>query len=105
MGGTYSVIVDISMDTKNNAPTTYYGNSIGLTRKDEPEIRKSDEGEEKQPLQNYKIYKHELPDNSGWSSSTYELKAVNHNGNRQFGLDTVGFKDHKTVEVVYWLND
>ncbi|AFZ80339.1 hypothetical protein BEWA_031920 [Theileria equi strain WA] len=105
MGGTYSVVADISRDTKNNAPPIYYGNGIGITRTDEPEIRKSDEGEEKQPLQNYKIYKHELPDNSGWSSTTYELKAINYKDKQQHGFDTVGFKTHKTVEVVYWLRD
>ncbi|EKX72597.1 splicing factor 3B subunit 1, putative [Theileria equi strain WA] len=77
----------------------------GLTRMDEPEIKKRDENEEKERFCNYKIYKHKLPEGGEWSPTTYELKAINHGNNKQGGFSQVGFKDHKTVEVLYWLSD
>lgn len=103
--GTRHSVIDIAKDAKNDVPTTYDWNTISLTRRDEPVIKTKDGGDEK-PLENYKIYKHELPDNDGWSSTTYELKAVNYKDKQQYGLDTrSGFKTHRTLEVVYWLRD
>ncbi|EKX73970.1 hypothetical protein BEWA_040080 [Theileria equi strain WA] len=105
MGIKHSVI-DIAKDAKNNAPTTYYGNGISLTRKDEPEIRTSYGRNEKQPLQNYKQYRHKLPESGGWSPTSYELRAVNHGNNKQEGLETKGkFERYREVSVLYWLCD
>ncbi|EKX72812.1 hypothetical protein BEWA_013710 [Theileria equi strain WA] len=110
MGGTYSVVADISRNVSNGVKTSYRGkngNSIGLTRIDEPEIRKSDEGgEDKDKLRNYKFYYHAIPEDNAWWSVYYQLQRVEHNGIEQTGLDGKGYlSTYREVRIIYWLSD
>ncbi|AFZ79221.1 hypothetical protein BEWA_020680 [Theileria equi strain WA] len=107
MGITYSVIADISQNVSNGTKTYYgkNGNTIGLTRSNEPKIKTKDRGNEEEPLKNYKQYHHKFPENNAWWSVTYELEAINHGSNKQEGLNKVGFKTYKALKVVYWLRD
>ncbi|AFZ78953.1 hypothetical protein BEWA_017940 [Theileria equi strain WA] len=86
---------------------TYYGkngNTIGLSRTNEPNIKTKDRNEE-EPLTNYKRYHHILSESSGLSAN-YELSAIYHGNNKQEELEEKGdLKYYRVAEVIYWLND